>query len=316
MSEDGDGGRSGRARTGRQSRRGFVRSLAVAGVAGLAGCNFGGSGSPTDASTPTDTTAPESDSPTPSPTAGVVTSVPAGTPETTGTASATATPATTVAPGEVSVPTATGGSLRERVARVGAAIRPAVGLFDSAAGQLAGTFLDPSLVVTAGSALPVGAGGERVVQTFDGRSLDATVLGRVTPDDGADDVGALRVGPELPTFPEGSAADLSADDVVVSVAHRRFLGEWLVQFGRVQRWTEGDEQFVTSLPIPTPGSPVVTLDGRLVGITTRRRFTDQAATRTPPPTEPPTVYTDRNQWAEVRHEPLPDVRARVDEWTE
>lgn len=316
-----DGRQSRQVTGGRsRSRRGLLRSLAVAGVAGLAGCGGAGTGTePIDSTgSPSTSRASSTDSPTPSPspTAGVVTSsaTPSETPTT-----AAATPSATVTPGELSVPTDDGGSIRDRVARIGAAIRPAVvDLGPRSLGRDAtGLFLEASLVVTAASTL--GADDSLVEQpsvgTIDGRSHDAELLARTTQsEDRASDLAVVRVEAEGPTLPAGSPDDLSTGDVVVQVAHNPYVGRWAIQFGRVRRWTE-DGRFVTSLPFPTPGGPVVTLGGDLVAVTTRAAGTDPPGTETPPPTEPPTVYTDRNQWRGIRQVPVGDVRAFVEEAT-
>jgi S1-C subfamily serine protease len=185
---------------------------------------------------------------------------------------------------------------------------------EGAAIEPAGVFLEPSLVATTASAL---SSGGPEVQTLDGQTYDATLIGETTPSgDHEDDVAAVRVDATAPTLPQGSAADLSTDDTVIHIGHEFRLGEWLIQFGPVRGRTDDGDRFVTFFPLPTAGGPVVTLDGELVGITVGTFGIDPPATEVPPPTESPTVYTDRSQWNEVRNEPISDVRARVAEWTE
>jgi S1-C subfamily serine protease len=177
-----------------------------------------------------------------------------------------------------------------------------------------GLFFDTSLVVTSASAIEVrDEVALQSVQTRDGETQDFTVLGRTTTSDNSEDLAALRVDLEAPVLPEGSAEALSAGDIVVQVGYTSAL-EWITQFGRIKRFTD-DGRFVTSLPFQTPGGPVATLDGTLVGITTQSGEFDTPANEAPPPTAPETVYTDQSQWAGIRQEPISDVRAQVDEWT-
>jgi S1-C subfamily serine protease len=287
----GEGSRSDRKGVS-TTRRGLLGSLATAGVTGLAGC--GGTRNP-DATTGSPTADASA-----TPTAGVVTT------ETVPTATGT--------PERVSIPPEQDGTLRDRVARVGNAIRPAVAVLATggAATDAAGVFLGPSLVVTVASAL---VSETPELRTRDGRTTEATLIGETDPSDDGDDVAALRVETTGPTLPRGSAADLSSGEVVIHVGHEFRFRDWVIQFGRVSGPTDGGERFRAFFPLPTPGGPVVTLDGRLVGITAETVPTDPPATDVPPPTAAPTVYTDRQRWVEVQHEPLADVHARVTEWT-
>jgi len=274
------------------ARRGFLRSLAVASLAGLAGCGGDSLDPRTDDPTRTDGATPP-----PSPAASLVTDTPEG-------------PRTSFGPNGVKV------STRGRIAELGATVQPAVARFetDGRPTEVAGVFLEPSLVVTAASALnmPVPP-----LRTVDGRTYEATLLDRTSPSgDRGDDVAALRVDTEEPTLPDGSAAALSPGDILIHVGHHRAVGTWLVQFGRLRERTPDDERLTTFFPLPTPGGPVVTLTGELVGVVAETVGADPPAPEVPPPTEAPRVYTDRSQWVETQFEPLSDVQARVTEWIE
>jgi S1-C subfamily serine protease len=275
------------------TRRSLLATLAAAGTAGLAGCG-GTGGSTTDGAATTDETGT-----TATPTAGVVTTEPAS-------------PSRT--PEQVSIPPARGAELRDRVAQVGTAVRPAVTAIETGdtTTDVAGVFVRPSVVVTAASAVQ---SATPTVRTVDGRTVEGTRLGTTSPSEpGDDDIAAIRVEPPGPTLPRGSAAALTTGDVVIHIGHAFRFRDWVIQFGRVSEQSDGD-QFRAFVPLPTPGGPVVTLDGALVGMTTGIVATDPPATDVPPPTEPPTVYTDRQQWLDVTHEPLADVEARVADWT-
>lgn len=259
------------------TRRGLLGSLAVAGVTGLAGCG--------DTQNTEVTTSP-----------------------TTGTTPTGPPPSATVSPEGDGPP-------RDRVARVGNAIRPAVALLstDSTETDAAGVFLRPSLLVTAASVL---LSETPELQTFDGQTAETTLLGKTgSSNDDGDDLAAFRVETTAPTIPRGSAADLSVGDIVIHVGHEYRFRDWVIQFGRVSDWADDDERFQAFFPLPTPGGPVVTLDGELIGITAESVPADPPATDVPPPTEAPTVYTDQRRWVDVYHEPISDVRARVAEWT-
>lgn len=295
---------SGREPTQR-TRRAVVRSLAAAGIAGLAGC--GGSDAPAASDTPTATgTLPTpSDTPTATRRPTTQTESPPSSRTRSQTASSTETVTDrTVTPGEIEIAEPTEGSLRDRAEQVGTAIQPAVVRIDSdrLPATVAGLFVRESVVVTTASGLS--PGDETIaptVETLDGRRHDTTLLGV----DRSDDLAVLRVETGGPTLPSGSPDAITPGTVVVSVGHHPLVGEWVLQFGRIGE--VGTDRFTSSLPLPTGGEPVVTLDGSLVGLTTRAFGTNPAADETPPPTEPATVYTDR-----ATHEPIGDVRRVVE----
>lgn len=215
------------------------------------------------------------------PDAGVLTASPRPPADPSGTASGS-TPSVSE-----STPTAVGAALRDRVKQVGLNVRPAVVFFDTNGFPtgVAGVFLEPSLVVTAASALNATAPEFR---TAGDETYEALLVGRTTPSDGGDDGAAFRTerevdaprwdspgpvagGPGGPRRPSPVAGQLARPVRVCRGSDR-------------DRWLSGQVRSV-----PTPGGALVTLDGESVGITVGRVGSDPPSTEVPPPTEPPAV---------------------------
>lgn len=297
-----------RARRETTGRRSLLRSLGAAGAVALAGCSSlwdgrtqtGGTptgGTPTDG-TPTDGT----------PTDGAPTD---GTPTDLTTDRGTAERSPTE--------TATDDPLRGRVHEVALETRPAVvALQRRTRVAAAGWYAADGVIATAASALDTTSEGAVAGTAVapDGTERRATVLGASDPESGAGaDVTALGTdgGPE--PLPAAASDDLDAGQVVVQFAHHPFLGEWLVQYGRVDGRTD-DGRIVTTVQLATAGAPTVTLDGAVVGMALEQRPTDPAGTARPPQTAAPTVHTDDGDWYRVVNEPVEDVLDHVERWTD
>lgn len=281
---------------GRARRRTVLRSMAVGVAAGLAGCSGSetptpdsGVVTPTATSAPADPSSPSTGSPSPS----------------------------AATPGRVTVPDDGSGTVRERVQRVGTAVREAVVALTRGRrnARAAGWFVEGDVIATASYPL-VGTDGDWTAYTTDGRRLSPTVIDTTGDPGGAgDDVAALRTDEAGATLPAGSSGDLRAEQVLVQVGHHTMLGEWIIQYGRVREWIDGGDRFTSTVPVPTPGAPAVTLDGEVVGMTVGSRQTDPPSTERPPPTDPPTVHTDEDEWSDAVHEPVEDVQEYLTEWT-
>lgn len=213
--------------------------------------------------------------------------------------------------------TATEDPVREQVRAVALETRPAVvALQRRTRVAAAGWYAAEGVVATAASALgstSEGASAGTAVHP-DGTELSATVAGAAAPDAEAD-VAALRTDGDPEPPPTGDSEALETGQVVVQFAHHPFLGAWLVQYGRVDGRTD-DGRFLTTVQVPTPGAPVVTLDGDVVGMAVEQRATDPPGTARPPPTAAPTVHTDDADWYRVVNVPVEDVVGRVQRWTD
>lgn len=294
----------------RTRRRSLLSTLACGLAVGLAGCS-GGSEDPTATPTPESGVITLTDRPgtaTPTPESGVVT--PTDSPGT-----ATPTPTATARPTEVTVPDDESGTLRDRVRRVGMAIRPGVvalqfGEHDVV--RAGGWVFEQGLVATVGSPLLEDGSGEPEVRYHDERVESTTVLG--STDD--PDVGALATDEPAPRLPVGSSDELEEGQVLVVIGHGSRSRKWVIRFGRFRGWLDGGSRFRSTVPTAGryPGGPTVTLDGEVVGMDVDSRPRDPPDGSRPPPTEEPTVYTNQSEWFDMVHEPVGDVVEQIEGW--
>lgn len=153
--------------------------------------------------------------------------------------------------------------------------------------------------------------------TVDGRSLDAEVVGASRDPD----VALLRVDGDVPaTLPTGDADALDADQPLIQVGHPSGVGHWIISLGRFRRrqrqgfsllGTGGD--LLTSVPgrQGNSGSPLLTLDGSVVGVT---YATTPDATRRPGQAPEPTddsVHETLNARTQSVHVPVDEAMEAV-----
>lgn len=176
-------------------------------------------------------------------------------------------PAPTIDPAESSFSE----SVRTRARETGVGARDAVVYVEVAHGggrYTAGTgwALDPRRVVTNGHV--VDGATDVTCYTVDGAALDAEVEGASRSPDAA----LLRVGSDAPaTLAPGDPGALDADQPLLQVGHPNGVGYWIVSLGQFERRTSvfGGGDLVTSVPgrRGNSGSPLLTLDGEVVGLT-------------------------------------------------
>jgi serine protease Do len=179
------------------------------------------------------------------------------------------TPVPTTDPGETPDPD----SLRGRARTVGLGARPSV-LYvetDRGANQYgAGTawVLDEEAghVVTNGHVVETSS--EVTCYTLDGRELAVEVVETSR----RPDVALLRTDDSLPAaLPTGSVDDLEPEQPLVQVGHPGGVGYWVISLGRLRRGRGflDRDRLVSTVPSAqgNSGSPLLTLDGRVVGLT-------------------------------------------------
>ncbi len=127
------------------------------------------------------------------------------------------------------------------------------------------------------------------VETFDGRTGTAERVGYER--DLRPDLALLRTDVDSPPALETTDVDALAEgDPVVSVGHPGAVGDWVISLGRFRTFRESLDWVLADVPTASgsSGSPLVTLDGRVVGCVS-------GATRSPNDDtvdRPDDVYTD------------------------
>ncbi|USZ68247.1 trypsin-like peptidase domain-containing protein [Halorussus salilacus] len=183
-----------------------------------------------------------------------------------------------------------------------------------------GFFFDRDLVVT--NSHVVGDATDVTCWTLDGESIPVESIGRVESQN--PDVAALRATDDTrPALSAGDSTDLEADQPLVQVGHPGSFGNWVISLGpfveRARfRSADGSVDEVLKTLVPTiggnSGSPLVTLDGDVVGLTyggiprSRRPLDD------PPEPAPPTVYESVAPDTYSLHETVERVESQLDEW--
>ncbi len=163
-------------------------------------------------------------------------------------------------------------SVVEAAESVGVAARPGVVLLDVGSGHGTGWFVDETHVLT--NSHNVAGGGDVLGWTVDGDSFDLELVDRV--ESSVPDVALLRADREGTPLPVGTAESVRAEQPLVQVGHPGSVGYWVVSLGefveRLSLQTPGGElvdELVTTVPgrEGNSGSPLLTLDGEVVGMT-------------------------------------------------
>ncbi len=211
--------------------------------------------------------------------------------------------------------------VRERAREVGEAARESVVLAEadrpgSAAATGAGWFVEPSVLATTAHGV---AGVDSVTAwTVDGESTDATVLGR--SEGGGiqgDDVAVLEVDDGGPALSSGDSGALSDGQPLVHVGHPFAVGNWVVAVGRFVGDHPSD-RLLSTLPAMqgNSGSPVLTLEGDVVGMTTGSipREQDPRFQGEAPEPAPLHVYEEYEDATYAIHHAVETVEDYVAEW--
>ncbi|GAA0535817.1 trypsin-like peptidase domain-containing protein [Halorubrum ejinorense] len=131
-----------------------------------------------------------------------------------------------------------------------------------------GWFIDQNHVITNAHVVRDAVNGDTESATgylLDGTEFDFSVTD-VAEDDDVALVETETAAPYVP--PRGTASSLTAGQPLVQVGHPSFIGNWVIGLGEYAKDGYGDS-FNTEMPSTTgnSGSPVITLDGTVVGLT-------------------------------------------------
>jgi serine protease Do len=222
-------------------------------------------------------------------------------------------------------------SVRDHAREVGLSIRDSVAFLDmddghGSGGEATGWFVDDRHVMT--NAHNVFGRTSATAWTVDGSSFDVEVVELV--ENLFPDVALLRADSAGTPLPLGSASSLEPGDTVVQVGHPGEVGNWLITVGRHMH-SMGLEDGADSPPdgyatVPelttsapgaqgNSGSPLVNLDGEVVGMT--HGGTDQNPLPHDGPPEPsePVVYDWPVRWKMWSlHVPVETVIEHYEDW--
>lgn len=209
----------------------------------------------------------------------------------------------------------------ERAGEVGRQVRESVVYLQTDIGRGAhasGTgfvYRDGSHVVT--NAHNVRESGTFDLWTVDGERFDAEVIDHV--EDRQPDVALVRAdGLDLEPLEGGSADDLEAGQPLLQVGHPAIMGNWVITAGPMAENRRFDPRLRTHVPgmQGNSGSPLLTLDGEVVGLT---YGSTPPGNRGPddPPAGPPSdeAHTQLVGRMVSLHETIEDVDEQYDAWT-
>lgn len=164
-------------------------------------------------------------------------------------------------------------STRQQAQQVGLNARRAVVVLeakeDGGIAQGTGWFLDERGHIVTNRHVVSGA-GEVTAWTLDGTELSAEVVD--VSESSSVDIALLKTDGEVPaTLPTGESTSLSKGQPLVSVGHPSGVGYWVLSLGSYMKREHllgGGDTLLTSVPgrQGSSGSPVLTLDGKVVAV--------------------------------------------------
>lgn len=210
---------------------------------------------------------------------------------------------------------------RERAKQVGIETRSAVVVVGSGAEvpgrrtQGTGWLYDDGVVVT--NSHVVGQVDSLTVETFGGETYGASLLGRVG--DMNPDVAALEIDGDVPAdpLPRGSRENIGDDQPLVQVGHPGMVGKWAIGLGRFHTYDERFDWLLTTVPSEqgNSGSPLVTLDGTVVGLTSGTRSKPGYGPANDYRGDDPPVFAERYPDTDYSaHVPVGTVEEQVAGW--
>lgn len=158
------------------------------------------------------------------------------------------------------------------------------------------------------------------ITTYDDTTYSGTVIGNV--DGHIPDVALIQINNtdtfDLPALSLGDDTTLEHGDELVQVGHPMRVGGWVSSLGEYQQHEDAAGWFESSLPSQpgNSGSPVVTLDGNVVGMTSGSTSADTAERPHKHTENPPKLYTEYPEPEEVStHVPITTIEEKVENWT-
>lgn len=210
------------------------------------------------------------------------------------------------------------------VQQVGKAIRPAVVSIDTMTSASAGSggtgwFVDEHLIVT--NSHVIDGASEITCWTLEGDSFEPELVGatdhRSQP---YHDVALLRTDFSAPkALTLGDESTLARGQPVVQVGHPFAIGNWVISTGEYVRQQEYGDALLTTTPNMSgnSGSPLVTLDEGVVGLTTGdvpKEQSRRGPNEAPQPVEPE-VYESYQDATYATHDPVSLVEEYLNDWT-
>jgi len=158
---------------------------------------------------------------------------------------------------------------------------------------------------------------ELTVYTLDGTEYTPTVKGRSKDEN--PDAALLEIDADSTPLEFGSEDTLDTDEPLLEVGHPAVSGAWIISLGRyegINEYRTSPDDLTSSMPTSSgsSGSPLLTLDGKVVGLTYGGMPTDRTAYGEAPEPMDDDVHTylELNQVAV--HEPSSQVQDQLDEW--
>ena len=208
-------------------------------------------------------------------------------------------------------------SVRDRALSVGTAVRDAVVVVNGdEGGGGTGWFHESGHVIT--NSHVVDGQAPLTAWTLGGESFEPTVAGASDyMNSPYDDVAVLETDFSPPdTLSLGDSGSLEGDQPVVQVGHPGFVGNWVLSLGRFVKMGFG-ASVLTTVPSQSgnSGSPLVTLSGDVVGITTGSvaRGRSGGGGEAPEPVAP-TVNEEFPESTYATHDPASVVEQYIEDY--